>query len=167
MMKRGYQFSRFTGIGCENHNENEQAKKKNITLVQNSFWMELAVLEIARKKPGRGPGGQKGQAWLLAGNVWMSRGEIADLKCAGLSPGGCWEGGDSGGSVQKAPAASTRGFPWREHLRAWPWGPHSGAPASASSAYGTRPPFIAVTVSFKQGPFTTGKSLPLLRSASH
>lgn len=77
MMKRDYQCSRFTGIGCENHNENEQARKKKYhSLVQNSFWMELAVLEIAQEKPGRGPGGQKGQAWLLAGSVWMSMREI-------------------------------------------------------------------------------------------
>lgn len=46
-------------------------------------------------------------------------------------------------SAQQASASSTRGFPWWEHVGAWPWGPHSGAPASESSACGTQPPFIA------------------------
>lgn len=50
MMNWDFECSRFTGIGCEDHNENEQARKKNITLTQNSFWMEPAVLEIDQEK---------------------------------------------------------------------------------------------------------------------
>lgn len=60
MMNRDFYCSRFTGIGCENHNENEQARKKNVALLFKTFWMELAVLEMEQEKPGRGPEGQKG-----------------------------------------------------------------------------------------------------------
>ena len=45
------------------------------------------MLEIERGKPGRGPAGHKGQAWLLAGSAWKSTGEIAEAQCAGQSPG--------------------------------------------------------------------------------
>lgn len=70
----GLYCSRFTGIGCEDNNENEQARKKNVTLIQNSFWMEPTVLEIEQQNPGRGPEGQKGQA-LAVGRECMDEHE--------------------------------------------------------------------------------------------
>lgn len=45
-----------------------------MTLVQNSFWMEPAVLEIEQENPGRVPEGQKGQA-LAVGRECMDEHE--------------------------------------------------------------------------------------------
>ena len=35
-------------------------KEKGYSLAQNSFWMELAVLETVQEMPGSRPEGQKG-----------------------------------------------------------------------------------------------------------
>lgn len=96
MMKRDYQCSRFTGIGCENHNENEQARKKNITLLFKTLsgW-SWRCWKSHGKSLEEGPG-VRGSGLAVGGSAWMSMREIAEMKCAGQSPGGCREGGDEG-----------------------------------------------------------------------
>lgn len=91
-MIRDFYCSRFTRIGCEDHNENERARKKNVTLpCSNSFWKELAVLELEQDKPGRGPEGRKGQA-LALGRKCMHERRCRDETSQGRAWVGCRKG---------------------------------------------------------------------------
>lgn len=57
-MNGDFYYSRFTRIGCENHNENEQIRKENVSLLFKTFWIEPAVLEMEQESPGRQSDGQ-------------------------------------------------------------------------------------------------------------